>query len=293
MKYTKRVKRRILWGSLLACVVAVITMFSLYTYATEQQILANTQRIETDQAEIQEIARARAIKEAAIEKARQEAAAIEAATLSASLAASGSDAGSTHIDSTACNTTKAYADPTDIRVVVNKQYCIQPLGYEPSNLVTVRGATISAKAQNDFLALYEAAAAAGQGFYVTSSYRSYAEQVATYTYWVSISGQVGADTYSARPGYSEHQTGFAVDVAANGCVLDCFRSTSQYEWLRDNAATYGFIQRYIGGYETITGYSAEEWHYRYVGAATAQDMKQKGIMTLEEYFQITGGGYPQ
>lgn len=187
------------------------------------------------------------------------------------------------------------AEPHDtlssIDVVVNKKHHLQPLGYEPSDLVTSNGATLSRKAIDAYDRLYAAAAAAGQGFHVTSSYRSYATQVSTYNYWVSVSGQAGADTYSARPGYSEHQTGLAFDVAAGNCTLDCFGSTAQYKWLQAHAADYGFIQRYYAGYEKITGYKAEEWHYRYVGVAVAKDMKAKGIKTLEEYWNVPGGDY--
>ena len=115
--------------------------------------------------------------------------------------------------------------------------------------------------------------------------------MSTYAYWVSVSGASGADTYSARPGYSEHQTGYAFDVAAGGCALDCFGTTSQYQWMQQHAAEYGFIQRYYAGYESITGYKAEGWHYRYVGVDVAQDMKAKGIKTLEQYWSIPGGDY--
>src|SRR5690606_33199023 len=124
-----------------------------------------------------------------------------------------------------------------------------------------------------------------------SSYRSYNTQIATYNRWVSISGSAGADTYSARPGYSEHQTGFVIDVAAKGCTLDCFGETSQYKWFQQNSAKFGFIQRYHAGYESITGYKAEEWHYRYVGVEVALDMQAKGIKTLEQYWNIPGGDY--
>jgi len=190
-----------------------------------------------------------------------------------------------------CNTSTTHTNPAAIDVVVNKKHCIQPLSYAPGDLVTTHGATISAQAVDAFNQLYAAAAAAGQPFYVTSSYRSYSDQVATYNHWISISGQAGADTYSARPGYSEHQTGLAFDVAANGCVLDCFGSTSQYTWFQQHAADYGFIQRYYAGYESITGYKAEEWHYRYVGVQVAKDMQSKGIKTLEQYWSISGGDY--
>ena len=223
---------------------------------------------------------------AAEEKARQEAA---KAAAEQAMTADGSKAAS--VNSSVCNGAKTHNNPANIDVVVNKKHCIQPVTYEPSDLVTTNGATVSAQIVDAFNQLFTAAAAAGQPFYVTSSYRSYQTQVATYNYWVSTSGAAGADTYSARPGYSEHQTGFAFDVAAHGCVLDCFGSTSQYAWFQQYAADYGFVQRYYSGYEAITGYKAEEWHYRYVGKAVAKDMQLKGIMTLEEYWSVSGGDY--
>lgn len=182
-------------------------------------------------------------------------------------------------------------DPADIIVVVNKKRPIQPVYYIPSDLSVAYGATLSSKAIDSYVSMYSDALNAGQPFYVTSSYRSYGDQVVTYNHWVSVSGQQQADTYSARPGFSEHQTGFVIDVAAGGCALDCFGSTSQYQWLQENAANYGFVQRYYSGYEAVTGYRAEEWHYRYVGTEVALDMRLKGIKTLEEYFEVDGGDY--
>lgn len=166
-----------------------------------------------------------------------------------------------------------------------------PLSFIPSDLVTTNGATLSAKAADSFNKMFAAAAAAGQPFTVSSSYRSYQTQVSTYNYWVSVNGQAAADTVSARPGFSEHQTGFVIDVGAGSCILDCFGGTSQYSWFQKNAATYGFIQRYYLGYEHITGYAGEEWHYRYVGTAVAKDMQARGIKTLEQYWNIEGGDY--
>lgn len=222
--------------------------------------------------------------------ARQEAEAKKAAQNAADSAADGTSDPSS-VNSSVCNRSSSHNDPTKIDVVVNKKHCMQPVNYAPPDLVESHGAELSAKAITAFNDMFNAAAAAGQGFYVTSSYRSYNDQVATYNYWVSTSGKSGADTYSARPGYSEHQTGLAMDVAANGCVLDCFGSTTQYQWLQAHAADYGFIQRYYVGYESITGYKAEEWHYRYVGTTVAKDMKAKGIKTLEQYWNIPGGDY--
>lgn len=190
-----------------------------------------------------------------------------------------------------CNPSVWNNNPGSINVLVNKKHCLIPLDFAPQDLVTTHGATISSKAASDFNRMYNDAVAAGQGFIVSSSYRSYATQVNTYNYWVSVNGQAVADTVSARPGYSEHQTGFAVDLGVHGCILDCFSKTTQYSWLKSNAVNYGFIERYLSGYEEITGYQGEPWHYRYVGTSVAQDMKAKNIPTLEQYFKIEGGYY--
>jgi D-alanyl-D-alanine carboxypeptidase len=195
------------------------------------------------------------------------------------------------LDSTTCNSSTTHNNPASIDVIVNKKHCIQPLTFAPTDLVTSNGATLKSEASAAFNSLLADSTAAGFSIYATSSYRSYESQVSTYNYWVGVSGKDGADTYSARPGYSEHQTGLAVDVATPGCVLDCFKTTSAYQWMIDHAAEYGFIQRYYSGYEDITGYIAEEWHYRYVGAETAQDMRSKGIKTLEQYWEMPGGDY--
>lgn len=190
-----------------------------------------------------------------------------------------------------CNPASLHTNPAAIDVMVNKKHCLVPLSFTPPDLVTSHGATLSAKAIDAFNQMFAAATADGQPFIVSSSYRSYATQVSTYNYWVSVNGQQAADTVSARPGYSEHQTGFALDVGVNGCELDCFGSTSQYQWFQANAASFGFIQRYYAGFEATTGYASEEWHYRYVGVSVAQDMKAKGIKTLEEYWGLEGGNY--
>lgn len=191
----------------------------------------------------------------------------------------------------ACNRATSHNNPASIDVVVNKKHCLVPLSYAPPDLVTTNGATLSAKAAGAFNKMFAAAAAAGQPFIVSSSYRSYQTQVSTYNYWVSVNGQAGADTVSARPGFSEHQTGFVIDVGAGSCILDCFGGTSQYKWFQANAADFGFIQRYYAGYEHITGYAGEEWHYRYVGPEVAKDMKARDIKTLEQYWNIEGGDY--
>jgi len=229
-------------------------------------------------------------------KAKQEA----AAKIAAAQAQTADESTASTVDSSTCNTLKTHNNPASIDVVVNKKHCMQPVTYVPGDLVTVTdengtGFPLSAKAAPSFKAMSDAAAAAGESFYLTSSYRSYSDQVSTYAYWVNTSGKDGADTYSARPGYSEHQTGLAFDVAATvdgkNYVLSDFGKTSQYSWLQAHAAEYGFIQRYYAGSESITGYDAEEWHYRFVGVTVAKDMQTKGIKTLEQYWGITGGNY--
>lgn len=196
------------------------------------------------------------------------------------------------VDATTCNTLKAHNNPSSIDVVVNKKHCVQPLSFVPGDLISIGGGfVLSQKAAPSFVALMDAASAAGVALAVTSSYRSYGSQVSTYAYWVNTSGKAGADTYSARPGYSEHQTGLAFDISSNGCVLSCFGSSTAYSWMQANASQYGFIQRYYDGSESVTGYTAEEWHYRYVGVAVATDMKARAIPTLEQYWAISGGDY--
>lgn len=191
-----------------------------------------------------------------------------------------------------CAATGAHSNPAAIDVVINKKRCFNPIDYAPSDLSSYAGYPVSAKILPDMTAMFNAAAAAGTPLSLTSAYRSYANQVATYNNWVTVNGSTAAaDTVSARPGYSEHQTGLAFDLSAGTCSLECFRGSAQYAWMQTNAANYGFIERYPTGLESITGYSAEAWHWRYVGKTTALDMKAKGIKTLEQLWNIVGGGY--
>lgn len=191
-----------------------------------------------------------------------------------------------------CGVKGAHGDPNSIDVVINKKRCFNPIDFTPGDLASYNGFIVSAKLLPNLTAMFTASAAAGVPLSMTSSYRSYANQVATYNNWVRVNGSTAAaDTVSARPGYSEHQTGYAVDLSAGGCSLECFTGSAQYQWLQANAASYGFIERYPAGLESVTGYSPESWHWRYVGPATAESMKSKGIKTLEQLWGIAGGGY--
>ena len=191
-----------------------------------------------------------------------------------------------------CAISGAHGNPAAIDVVINKKRCFNPIDFTPPDLTSYNGFVISVKILPDLTAMFNAAAVAGVPLSMTSSYRSYSNQVATYNNWVTVNGSTAAaDTVSARPGYSEHQTGFAVDLSAGGCSLECFGGSAQYQWLQAHAATYGFIERYQAGLESITGYGPESWHWRYVGSATAQEMKSKGIKTLEQLWNLPGGSY--
>lgn len=122
-----------------------------------------------------------------------------------------------------------------------------------------------------------------------SGYRSYAFQVNLYDSYVSEQGRSSADEQSARPSYSEHQTGLAADLGGSDkhCdVAQCFGSTAAGKWLAANAYKYGFIVRYPAGKQQITGYIWEPWHVRYVGPELSNAMHRRGITTLEEFFGL-------
>lgn len=189
-----------------------------------------------------------------------------------------------------------HMDPSKIDVVINKKHPLNPLTYSPS-VATVDctgngSAIINVQAAQDFQAMCQAATAAGVPLGVSSSYRSYSNQITTYNYWVKQSGVAGADTYSARPGYSEHQTGLAIDFRVpGGAVLSDFTGTGQQKWLAANAPSFGFVQRYTPENTPITGYSAESWHFRYIGRVNAENYIRSGAGSLEAFWNIPGGLY--
>ena len=120
-----------------------------------------------------------------------------------------------------------------------------------------------------------------------SGFRSYETQTQLYQDYVNKDGKAEADRYSARPGYSEHQTGLAFDlIETNG---DLVTEEKAAQWLLDHAADYGFVVRYLKGKEKETGYMAEEWHLRYVGKE-AKEIAASGL-SLEEYYGFEGGDY--
>lgn len=125
----------------------------------------------------------------------------------------------------------------------------------------------------------------GLNLYISSGFRSYTYQENLYNNYVAQDGKEEADTYSARPGHSEHQTGLAFDL---NTIDDSFAYTEEGKWVQENCQKYGLILRYPKGKETQTGYQYESWHLRYVGKELAQKLYNNGNwITLEEYYKLT------
>ena len=176
-----------------------------------------------------------------------------------------------------------------LQVVVNKHRALNPTSYVPASLSRVSGERLRAEAASAYNSFVKAGKAAGVSVRAVSGYRSYSEQQRLYADYVARYGQTTADTLAARPGYSEHQTGLAMDVGnANGvCALQpCFADTPVGRFAAAEGWKYGFIIRYPYGAEGTTGYTYEPWYLRYVGVAVASDMHARGITTLEGYFGL-------
>lgn len=169
-------------------------------------------------------------------------------------------------------------------VIVNKTYSL-PNNFVPNNLEAINGyIRVVNYVKDAFNELKSDASVIGLNIYASSGYRSYSDQNYIYNNYVKTDGQENADMYSARAGYSEHQTGLAIDV---NTIDMSFDNTSESNWLRDNCYKYGFIIRYPKGKDSITGYMYEPWHIRYVGKKQAKKLYNNGEwITLEEYYGI-------
>ncbi|WP_307479860.1 M15 family metallopeptidase [Pseudarthrobacter sulfonivorans] len=195
-------------------------------------------------------------------------------------------------------------DPASPWVVVNKHRPLSPADYAPADLVqpnvqlaasgeaALLNSTTAAAAE----AMFAAAAREGVFMVLASGYRSYGTQVLTYNGYVAARGQADADTASARPGYSEHQTGWSFDIADGGgaCGFQpCFADQPAAVWAKANGHRFGFVVRYPWMFHPVTGYYYEPWHLRYIGIEAATDMVGRGINTVEEYFGVEAApGYP-
>ena len=172
-------------------------------------------------------------------------------------------------------------EPTYVNgvLIVNKKNPL-PADYD-------KGEDPTAKAAFDKMA--EAAKAEGIELVAFSGYRSYEYQTSLYDRYVAKDGKDAADRYSARPGYSEHQSGLAFDIGEKErqdvWLTSAFGETKAGQWLVNNAHKYGFILRYPKGKEDITGFMYESWHFRYLDGDLATKVYEAGV-TLEEYLGL-------
>lgn len=184
--------------------------------------------------------------------------------------------------------TKATKNLNTNTILVNK-YNYLTEDYVPENLQTVdkkyssKTLQLVDYAKEAFEELSEAAAKENYTVLAMSSYRSYQYQYNLYNRYVSTDGVEAADTYSARPGYSEHQTGLAVDVYNGKEDFTNFEKTKEYNWMQDNAYKFGFILRFPKDKVLETGYQYESWHYRYVGKEIAKYIHDNNLC-FEEYY---------
>lgn len=190
----------------------------------------------------------------------------------------------------------ATRDGNDLLVLVNKEYKL-PSTYAPTDLVKAsksgirRGESYYLRNTiiNDLKNLIDASKADNIDLSIVSAYRSYSTQQSTYNYWLTKNNNNVAyvDTFSARAGHSQHQLGTTLDFSTNeinDALGDSFANTKASKWLVDNAYKYGFVISYPKGYESVTGYKYESWHYRYIGVSNAQEMINSGKI-LELYLR--------
>lgn len=190
------------------------------------------------------------------------------------------------------------SDPNSIWIVVNKQRPLNPVNYAPSDLVVPKvplrvpgndSMQLRAVAATALETMFSDAKKQGLNLMLSSGYRSYTYQVSLYGSYVQSQGKAAADTFSARPGYSEHQTGLAADVEpVNGMcdVAQCFGQLPEGKWVAANAYKYGFIVRYTADNHSFAGYEPEPWHVRYIGIAAATEMRSENTPSLEQFFDL-------
>lgn len=172
----------------------------------------------------------------------------------------------------------------DITTLVNK-YNKLPDNYEIDDLVTLdneyskKGEKVREVIYNDLKKMFDDAKKDNINLDVISGFRTNEKQDTLFNNSIKKNGLDHALIYSAKPGYSEHQLGLAIDINS---VEESFKNTNEYKWLKNNSYKYGFIERYPEGKEKITGFGYEPWHYRYLGVDVATKIFTENI-TYEEY----------
>ena len=173
----------------------------------------------------------------------------------------------------------------DAKILLVNKYHFLSSSYVPAPLIAAQGCgdpILSQEAAEAYTLMCQAITKAGLYMNDATAYRSYSFQASLYQSYLKSYGQSYTDTIAARPGFSEHQTGLAIDLNTGDPRFSIFVTTKTYLWVSQHCAEYGFILRYPQGKEAVTGYRFESWHYRYVGVDLAQDIVAKGL-TLDEY----------
>ncbi len=167
-----------------------------------------------------------------------------------------------------------------IKMLVNKFHYLKE-DYLPDDIVPIsnwyayEGHSTKKEVYDKYVSMWNAANKEGLRLLVNSSYRTFEDQQNEY--------DMSNDDYASRPGFSEHQTGLALDIVTDDIIGNEFENTDEFKWLQENAHLYGFILRYPKDKEYITGYNYESWHYRYVGKELATKVKESGL-TYDEYY---------
>ncbi len=172
-------------------------------------------------------------------------------------------------------------------ILINKFFYVTK-EYVPNNLKKMRICTkgniyLVDEALNHFEKMCQDIKKENLNIRAISAYRDYTYQLNLYNKYLVNDTKKNVDTYSARPGYSEHQSGLTVDIDNLITDFNDFESTDEFIWMENNAYKYGFILRYPKNKENITGYMYESWHYRYVGKEIASYIKKHNI-TFDEYY---------
>lgn len=189
-----------------------------------------------------------------------------------------------------------YSDPVVVNdysktVIANKHYYLGD-GYVPKDLVSFpKEYTLDGddsckgtrEAVNAAKKMIDAAKKEGLNLLINSAYRSYSDQEDVYNTYLKLYGEAYVNSYVVRPGFSEHQTGYAFDFASGNSNI--FANSQEYKWMIKNSYKYGFVYRFLKSKESITGIKHESWHFRYVGEEIARVM-DKGELSFEEYYAI-------